>query len=396
MTAAYNGDVDVTVEIAFGDTVFETSQTWVDVTSLVREFSVDRGRSTVRDDMNAGVCQVTLSNASGDFSPWNTQSTYAGDLKVNTQIRITATHDENSYALFHGYVEGWPNTWPAQGKDAVVVLTAYDGFVLLAMIEDELTESTEFSGTRVGNLLDTAGWPSAWRSLDAGRHQVRALSGEFNTILGELRRVVLVEDGLFFIDGGGNAVFKDGVTRIEDDTIQAVFSDDGSDLGYQSLRTLDDDSQLWNKATVTRVGGTPQTSTDTTSVDAYGQRDLHLSETLHVADGEAMAYADWLTSEYSEVRTRVPELVVIPESDPDDLWPVCLSLELWDKVNVERSDVTGDPLDVDCYVEGVSQTVTMVGKRTWTTTFRLSPDLANTDFWILGTSELGVDTRLAY
>jgi hypothetical protein len=267
------------------------------------------------------------------------------------------------------------------------------------MLEDDLTESAEFSGTRIGNLLDTAGWPAGWRDLDTGTHMVQALSEEFDSVLGQIHRSVLVEQGLFWVAGDGDATFRDANTRIQDKTsATATFSDDGADLRYVDLVLSYDDGQLWNKSTVTRVStvgvGTSQTASDASSIGEFGERHLHLAETLHVANGEALALADWLVMEHKDVRVRVPELVVKPEDDTA-LWPEALGLELLDRVNVERQ-FTGDDFDEDNHVEGVSHDVRMVGGRSWTTTFQLSPVLPFDDWWILGTSELGADTRLGY
>lgn len=395
MTAAYNSDVDVTVEIAFGDGVYETSQTWVDVTDDVRAFSINRGRSSILDEMQASTAQIVLTNSSGDYSPWNTAGAHTGLVNVLTQIRIQAVYSAATYGLFHGYVTAWPAEWPASGHDAVTVLDCVDGFHLLAMVEEEMTEASEMSGTRVGNLLDTAGWPAGWRSVDAGIHNTAALNMEFASVLDEILRVVLVEDGLFWIDGDGNAVFKDGHTMIQDDSIQATFSDDGADLPYAELMVAYDIDQLWNSVTVTREDGEAQTADDSTSITQYGERSLHLSATAHAADGEANALAEWLVANFKDPRARIPELVLIPERDVD-LWPKALGLEFLDKVNVERTVQTGDDFDGDCYIVGVSHTVTMVGGRHWETVFQLAPDLPFSDWWILGTSELGTDTRLAY
>jgi hypothetical protein len=125
----------------------------------------------------------------------------------------------------------------------------------------------------------------------------------------------------------------------------------------------------------------------------YGERSLILAETLHVADGEALALADWLRHVHATPLTRSPELVVKPEAG---FFEECLSLDFLDRVNVERTKVGGADFDVDCFIEGVAHEVRMVGGRSWTTTFQLSPDLPFSNWWILGTSELGTDTRLGY
>ena len=395
MTAAYNSDVTVTVRFAYGQDVYDTTPTWTDETSDVLGFTVRRGKNRRLDQVQPGQATIRLLNTSGDYSPWNTAGANSPNVNVLTKVNIRATHNMVDYDLFTGYAVAWLNTWDHSGHYPIVEVQAVDGFTLLAMFEAELTEATEMSGARVGNLLDTAGWPAAWRDLDAGTHNVAALSAEFDNILGELYRVALVEDGLFWIAGNGDATFRDGVTR-HNATVAATLSDDGAGVDYRHVRVDYDTTQLWNSATVTRADGEPQTATDATSVAAYGRRDLHLSETLNVADGEAQAFADWLVAEFKDVRSRVPEVTLTPEKNPTVLWPEALGRELLDKVNAEVTTIAGDDFDEDCYIEGVAHNVNMVGTRFWETGFQLSPDLPFTDWWVLGVSELGVDTRLAY
>ena len=394
MVAEYNLDTDIIIEAAFGSDPLATPS-WTEISSFVREFDIERGRSRVLDDMQAGVATILLDNTDSRFDPINTGSPHSPNVRVFTPIRIRAVHNSITYDLYYGFATGWPQSYP-EVKDSVVVLECVDGFRLMSMFEEELTESQEPAGTRIGNLLDTMSWPGGLRDLDTGNHNVAALTAEFGSVLGEIKRAELVEQGLFWVAGDGNATFRDGNTRIQDDSIQAIFSDDGSDLGYWDIQIDYDDEQLWNKAVVTRTDGIAQTASDATSIGDFGQRDLHLSETLHVADGEANALAEWLVDDNKDIRSRFSQLTLRPEGDPVNLWPAALGLELWEKVNVERNPTGADTLDVDCYIEGVTHTVTLVGERSWTTTFQLSPDLGHSDWWILGTGELDADTRLGY
>lgn len=394
MTASFDSDVSVTVEAAFGSDPLAVP-VWTDITAYVRQFSTERGRSHVLDEMQAGVATLVLSNNDSRFDPSNTTSPYTPNVRVFTPVRIRATHSAVTYDLYRGFATGWPQSYPAF-KDSIVVLNCVDAFRLMAMHDVAQTESSELAGTRVGNLLDTMSWPAGWRDVDAGHITVAALGGERATVLEEIQRAVIAENGLFWIAGDGDATFRDGLTRIEDDTLQATFSDDGADLEYVEIQVDYDDAQLWNAATVTRVNGVAQTSTDSTSIGDYGRRDVSLGETIHGNDGEASTLADWIVLEHKDIRPRVSMVAVKPGGDPANLWPAALGLEILDKVNVERTPPSGTTVDVDCYIEGVAHTVTMVGQRSWVTSFQLSPDLPHADWWVLGTSELGTDTRLAY
>ena len=397
MPSAYNDDVDVTIECAFGDDVFETSPTWTEVTQYVREFSVKRGRSHVLDRMQAGKATVTFSNNDSRFSPENTSGPYSPDVRVMTPIRIRAEYNSTTYDLFRGFVVSWPPR-TSRTKDNVVPAQCIDGFRLLASFEQDWTEVAERSGDRVDNILDEVGWPAGWRAIDVGQHFVSPLLvGDFNSALGEIQRAELVEQGLFYIAGDGDAVYRDSLTRLDTTAISATFSDDGSDVSYSGLDLDYDDLRLWNHATVTRSDGVAQDATGSgSSIDLYGERDMHLSGTAHRTDGEARALADWIVAEYKDVRLRASKVSIWPEDDPAANWPEALGLDFWDRVNIERTGPSSSTVDQDGFIEGVTHRVTMIGRRAWSTRFQVSPDIAHDDWWILGTSELGTDTRLGY
>ena len=396
MTATFDSNVDVTVECAFGYDPYDTP-VWTDVTQYVRQFDISRGRSRVLEKVKAGQATVVFDNNDSRFTPENTSGPYSPNVRVMTPIRIQAVHNAVTYDLFRGFVEAWPLVVAVQ-TDNVVPAKCIDAFRLLASFEDDWTEAADRSGNRIDAILDTVGWPAGWRDIDVGQHFVLALlAGDFNTALGEIQRAELVEQGLFWIAGNGDATFRDSYTRLDTTSISATFSDDGSDVGYADLQLNYDDVQMWNAATVTREGGEEQVATGSAASQGdYGKRNMHLSGTAHRTDGEARALADWIVAEYKDVRLRASRVVLKPQEDPSVIWPQALGLEFWDRVNVERTGPSSSTVDKDCFVEGVDHHVTMVGRRAWVTTFSLSPDIAHNDWWVVGTSELGTDTRLGY
>jgi hypothetical protein len=321
------------------------------------------------------------------------------DTKASFSEALTSgksKYNSITYDRFRGYVTAWPQTYPSGGKDATVVLDCVDAFALFAMREKQFSHGVVASGTRIDGLLNQISWPAGWKSLDAGIHNVAALDLEFSSILEEIHRTVLVEQGLFYINGAGLAVFKDGNTRIQDKTsVVATFADDGTNIGYEDLNVSFDDTQLWNDVTVSRTDGVSQNVFDATSVNADGEHDLHLSDTLNVSDGEAYALAGWLLLQHKEMIPRAPSITFRPEKSPATAWPVSLGLDYLDRIRVKRTAIAGDDIDVEFHLEGVTQDVRMVGGRSWATTFQLSPVLPFNDWWILGTSQLG-SARIGY
>ena len=119
------------VEIAFDDGPYVVSPTWTDVTSYVREMSIDRGRS---DDWGTfdGSASVVLSNRDRRFDPFNTAGPYYGKLLPRRQIRLSGVTTFGTFNVFRGFVDGWPPVWTDAGKDSTVTLSCMDALGLLA------------------------------------------------------------------------------------------------------------------------------------------------------------------------------------------------------------------------------------------------------------------------
>jgi hypothetical protein len=343
-----------------------------------------------------GTMTLELNNRDARFDPNNTGSPHSPNVRIFTPIRFRATENAITYDLFYGFASSWPQEYPGM-KNATVTVECVDGFQLMQMFEAELTESQEVSGTRIGNLLDTMSWPAGLRDIDTGGHNVAALVAEFDSVLGEIDRTALVESGWYWIAGDGDFTFRDGNTRIQDEaSSNATYTDAAAGLQYTQPLDLvpgGTDEQLWNKAVVTREGGTAQTVSDASSIGDFGERDLHLSETLHVSDGEARSLADQLIDEFKDPRASVPTLTFQPQSDTN-LWAQALGRELLERVTVTKTG-SGDTFSEDFHISGISHTVGL-HPREWLAVFELVPVLPHTDWWILGTAQLGTATRLGY
>lgn len=104
---------------------------WVDVTAYVRAFSVNRGRSSEFDHFPAGRASLVLSNADRRFDPEHATGPYYGNLLPRRRLRIRATYAAVTYDVFHGYVDGWPQSYDPP-NDSTVTVTATDAFKMLA------------------------------------------------------------------------------------------------------------------------------------------------------------------------------------------------------------------------------------------------------------------------
>ncbi len=132
----------ITTEIAFASAWNSGGPTWVDVSAYVRGIDINRGRSNDLDAFTAGTASVILDNRDGRFNPSNTAGPYSPNVRPRKQIRIRATYGATTYPLFRGYVQTWPQDYPAMGKDAVTTVTAVDALALLGGMTIPVDEMT--------------------------------------------------------------------------------------------------------------------------------------------------------------------------------------------------------------------------------------------------------------
>ena len=119
------------VEIAFGSAPLDTSPRWISVTHLVRGFSTSRGTSSEYASFSPGTATIRLDNRSRVFDPTYTSGPYHGQLNPMTPVRVTASYDGTTHALFTGFVQGWPTTYQTENVDAVTSLPCVDATQIL-------------------------------------------------------------------------------------------------------------------------------------------------------------------------------------------------------------------------------------------------------------------------
>lgn len=116
------------VEINFRPSL-EAADNWTDITSyILGRISIQRGRQSELERYGAGTCSFTLINNDRIF---DFTATLASVLVPRVQVRVTGSWASNTWPLFFGYVQGWPQSYDYQAKMAVVNVTAIDLFDIL-------------------------------------------------------------------------------------------------------------------------------------------------------------------------------------------------------------------------------------------------------------------------
>jgi hypothetical protein len=296
----------------------------------------------------------------------------------------------DAYRLFNGYVQRWPQQYRADGKDALVTVEAFDGFMVLALAELNTTYVQQQSGVRIGAVLDSIGWPAADRAIDSGQTAIQAVTLTGTKALDHLQAVAQAENGRLFMDGAGKVTFleRHSIYRAPYSVSQGTFGDSTGELPYRNIEIAYDDTQIWNDVRVTRVGGVEQTANDATSQSRYFVRTLRRTGLLISDDNEVDDAATWLKDRYKDPVLRATSLVLAPQR-VDTLWPYVLGTDFGERITVNRRPPGGGTISFDNTIEGISHDIQP--KKVWGTGWKLGrTDTALTTPFILDQSKLEV------
>ena len=420
MSVAFDSNVDITVEIAFDSDPLDTSPSFTDISTYVRSFQTSRGRNNELGQFPAGSCSVLLSNIDNRFNPTNTSSPYydgsTGITKIQPlkRIRISAIYDSSTYRIFEGFLDTIPVKYPASGSDSTVTLQATDGFRLMKQSDiagkgfrigltgfSEAGQSTrlgmsfnnELSSTRVNSILNAMGWPSDRKDIQTGTLQV-GTQQDTDNILTAIQECEVAENAQFFIAKDGKATFRNRDYRLSNanaTTVQATFSNDGSDLPYTDVGVSFDDQEIINVYEWTREGGNTQYIADASSVIDYGAY-TNAKSTINISDANVASIIQQKLAETSTPIVRFDKLTINPRQNTL-LWNQALGREFGDRVKVKVVNPDGSSFEDELWIESITHNVG-ASSQTWSWSVTLSP--AGSSAWVLGQANLGVGTRFAY
>jgi hypothetical protein len=362
----------------------------VDVSSQTVSANIKGGYNLLQSQFQANEASFRVVDPDGYFNPANTSSPYYGYLTPLRKIRFSATYSGSGYFLFSGYITSYSYTYPKDQEIGYVDITAIDAFRLLNLAGITSVSSTsagQSTGTRIGKILDQVSFPSSLRSIDTGDSTVQADPASVRTALAAIQNVEFSEQGAFYIDGGGNAVFKSrsNVQKAAGAT-PTLFANDGSGIGYFNINPVFDDKLIINQATIKRIGGTAQTATDTNSVSKYFPHSVNYDNLVVETDAEALNIAKAYVATRAETALRIDAITLdltTPNYDAGIL--AALDFDYFTNVRVINVGQDGSTIDRTLQVVGISHSVT---PNSWKTTFTLSEPLV--EAFIIGSSTHGI------
>jgi len=376
----------------FGTNVFaDSAAVIVDVSDQVLSVQTKRGRNALSDQFQTGNLTLRIVDQNGDFNPQNPASPYYTLLSPMRKVQITATYSGVVYPIFQGFITSYVTTYPKDAEDvAYTTIQAVDAFRLAnnAQISTVTGASAgDLTGTRINQILDEIDWPNSMRDVDAGLTTVQADPGTNRTALQALTTIENTEYGALYVDASGSFVFQDrSVTVSSIGGTPTLFADDGTGILYKDATWILNDVLVFNKATVSRTGGSPQVATNQASIDKYFLHSYFLNDLMMQTDAVALDYALAYVASRAETSIRV-DSITLDLYTPDYNTGILASLELdfFDPITVKTTQPGGSVIEKTLQIFGVSLNIT---PNSWKTTFTtLEPII---DGFIIGNVDYGV------
>lgn len=362
----------------------------VDVSNQINRIQTKGGYNLLQQTFNATEASFRIIDPNGDFNPQNTSSPYFGKLVPLRKIRFSGQYAGTDYYQFSGYITSYNYSYPKSEEIGYVEITAVDGFRLLNLvgITDVAGASAgQTTGERINAILNEVSFPNTMRNIETGSSTVQADPGTVRTALAAIQNCEFSEQGAFYFDGEGQAVFKSRLT-VEESIGGALttFANDGTGIGYFNINPAFDDKLIINQASVTRVGGTTQFAQNADSVTKYFPHSINYDNVIVETDAEALNIASTYVATRAETALRI-DAITLDLTTPDYAAGILAALDIdyFSNVRIKNVGQDGTVIDKTLQVVGVAHDVT---PNSWKTTFTTSEPIV--EAFIIGDASHGI------
>ena len=337
-----------------------TPEPTVDLTPDVRQISIRRGRSITRDTYEAGTCIVRVLDPLSYWNPQNTASPFFGFLTPLRKLRVSATVGGVGYFLFSGYTTEYLYTYPQGQETGYVDITCSDALRLMqqaGIVTVTDSGAGQDTGTRIGKILNQVSWPASMRTIDTGNTTCIADPATARTSLDALKNAEFSEQGAFYIDTEGTAVFLNRTNTIKKYGDTPIEFDQTTGIPYTNLVFAFDDKLIINSAGMTRVGGTQQVSENATSIAKYFPHQLNQSNLVCQTDADALNIAKIYVATRQETTIRI-DAMTVDLLDPDVPTATMLDLDYFKPLKITNVQPDGSTIVKTLQAQGFAWNIT--------------------------------------
>jgi hypothetical protein len=359
----------------------------VDLTPQVRNITINRGRDIQADQYIAGTAVVRIIDPDSYFNPQNTASPYFGYLVPLRKVRIAATTATTQEFLFSGYTTEYRYTYDQAEQMGYVDIYVADAFRLFNLAQVTTVADSgagQTTGTRIGKILDQVGFPSNMRTIATGQSSCIADPATLRTSLAAVKNTEFSEQGAFFINGSGTAVFKDRNSVASSISGTPIEFNQTGGIPYKNLVFSFDDKLIINQAQMTRYGGTAQFAENATSIARYFPHQYSAQDLVIDTDANALNIARTYVATRAETTIRIDQMLV-DLLDPAVPTDTMIGLEYFDNLRISNIQPDSSTITKTLQVQGLSWNISPNSMSVTVTT--LEPIV---DGFIIGSAERGI------
>jgi len=328
----------------------------VDLTPNVTSISIKRGRNILSDTYEAGSATVRVLDPLSYFNPQNVSSPYYGYLTPLRKIRISATVGATSYFLGSFYTTAYIYTYSQGQEVGYVDIQCSDAFRLFNMANVQTVTGAvdgQKTGTRIGKILDQMNFPSSMRSIDTGDTTCQADPATLRTGLAALKNAEFSEQGAFYINPSGTAVFKSRTNVIKAAGTTPIEFNQTTGIPYKNLVYAFDDKLIINSSDMTRVGGVKQSVQNAASVTKYFPHQSNQSDLIAQTDADALNIARIYVATRAETTIRIDSMV-IDLLDPSVPTATILGIDYFQQLKITNVQPDGSTIIKTLQAQGLN------------------------------------------
>ena len=359
----------------------------IDLTPIVRSISIDNGRNIQSDTYQAGTAVIRVYDSDGSWNPQNTSSIYYPYLVPLRKIRVAATTATASEFLFSGYTTEYRYYYDQAENVGYVDIYAADAFRLLNLAQvTTVTDSGsgQATGTRIGKILDEIDFPANMRTIATGQSLCQADPGTLRTALSAISNAEFSEQGAFYFDGSGTAIFKSRSQVQSSISGTPIDFNQTGDIPYKNLVFAFDDKLIINTASIKRISGTAQVYQNADSVIKYFPHQYSAQDLVIDTDANALNIAATFVATHAETTIRI-DAMTVNLLDPAVPTDTMIGLDYFTNVKISNIQPDGSTIEKTLQVQGLKWEISPNAMQVTVTT--LEPIV---DGFIIGSAERGI------
>lgn len=217
----------------------------------------------------------------------------------------------------------------------------------------------ELTGARLTRILDVVGWPALWRSIENGVQNVGSYRPASQPTTEYMRQIENAEQGTLIINRVGDVRFESRTTTNTITPIAFFSGLTGTTYPFTGIEIdANDVDKIFNRIDANYESGTVS-STDSTSVTAYGSQLQNIDLSLMSTKSDATSATSALLAIYKDPRLAIKRLTINMLSNLATLEPLLPQLELGDDIVVIfQPNNTGTTIWACLKIQGLNHSVT--------------------------------------